>query len=361
MKITDFRLSSIWVEGMPQLLGADDFGVLGPIIRIDGYAALFNTLITSENNKLVTLPWPRRGQQKLPDHNNFWDDYVVRELRDSPHGDPGIKAWRAVVPLRHKEPLAGINRAERCFLEGWYYPHGIAVTATAWFRGHYDASTLVESASDFLRNPMSASWRNGATEMKTLSSLAESCLDRLRESAFGTVPAGHRPNPIRIITIVAAEADRADKNQANAQSDVLKAAISAVDGNPNVEIKPAKDVYATPRFRVVWRPDRVLSPAGKLHTLGCLHRNVLMATLQLASLLRGAELLRASLASPKDTFSARVEPYARAIASLIGRINGDPAKPDSTKPWLRDQIAAANATGAIDELRMRFPPMTVLK
>jgi hypothetical protein len=359
MKVTDFRLSSVWVEGLPQLLGRQDFGPLGPIIRIDKYAALFNALLTRDDHNLVTLPWPRRNREKLPSYNNFWDEYVVKELRDSGRGDTGIKAWRAVVPLRHKGPLVRINRTERCFVEGWYYPHGVAVTVTAWFRGRYDTRALGTAASDFLRNPMSVTWRDGSAQMRTLNSLAETCLDMLRQTGFGAVPGGHRPIPIRVITIVAAEADPGDEDDATGQSDVLRGAISAVDGNPAVEIKPAKDVYATPRFRVIWRPDRALSPTGKIHTLGCLHRNVLMPTLQVASLLRGAELLRASLANPDDAFPPRVEPYARATAGLIGRINGDPAKPASSKPWLREQIAVANANGTIDDLRAEFSMLEI--
>jgi hypothetical protein len=72
-----------------------------------------------------------------------------------------------------------------------------------------------------------------------------------------------------------------------------------------------------------------------------------MATLQVASLLRCAEMLGA--ANKNVGLPARVETYARKLGGLIGRING--GVETYYQKCLRDQIAAANAKGAVDALR----------
>src|ERR1700688_3170497 len=134
MKVADFRLSSIWVEASPTLLAADNTGHLGSIVRSDEYANLFNGILKSDNDPLCTVPWSRGPKQKYPTHSHYWNEYIIREIRDHTKADPGNKAWRAVLPLPRKVPLVSFNRGDRCYIEGWYYPHGVALTATLWSR-----------------------------------------------------------------------------------------------------------------------------------------------------------------------------------------------------------------------------------
>jgi hypothetical protein len=83
-----------------------------------------------------------------------------------------------------------------------------------------------------------------------------------------------------------------------------------------------------------------------VHTMGCLHRNITLATLQVASLLRCAELIGGT---PGAAVLQRINPYARKMAGLIGRING--GTETYRQKCLQHQVSLANAKGAIDGLR----------
>lgn len=357
MKVNDFRLSGIWVEAFPVQLGRDDHGTLGATVRADKYAGLFNDLLTSDAHPLVTLPWARVGGKKYPDYNGYWNDYIIGGLRDHGKADAGIKAWRSAVPMRHKATLVRLNRADRCFVEGWYWPHGIALTVTLRCSRSLGPKQLGVEVQDFLHGTLNVTWPDGRTADTTLNGLVNDCLDQLRNAAFGPVEAGFRPQPMLVLTVVDAKHEAAEADPAAAEKTMMNAAISAVGGNPNAEIASERDVYTFSRGRLVWRPDRALSNGGQVHTLGCLHRNITMATTQVASLLRGAEVLSALVKDGDQGLSARIEPYARMVGGTIGRIYG--GIETYRQECLRSQIAAANAKGSIDALRqaLNLPPL----
>jgi hypothetical protein len=357
MKVNDFRLSGIWVEAFSEQLGGSDRGPLGPTVRANDYAKRFNDLLTSDTDPLVTLPWAHTAGEKYPAYNGYWNDYIIGELRDLGKGDAGIKAWRSAVPMRHKAALATINRLDRCFVEGWYWPHGIAVTATLWCQRSLDSGKLGPEVQDFLHGTLNVTWPDGRTADTKLNKLADSCLDQLRKAAFGPIGEGFRPQPMQVLTIVDAKHEAADTDQEAAKKALLNTAISAAGGNPGAKIAPDRDVFTFSRGRLIWNPDLALSDGGKIHTLGCLHRNITIATTQVASLLRGAEVLNAFVKDGGPGLAARVEPYARTIGGTIGRIYG--GKETYRQECLRKQIAAANEKGAIDALRqvLKLPPL----
>jgi hypothetical protein len=357
MKVNDFRLSGIWVEAFPEQLGSDDRGVLGPTVRRNDYAKRFNGLLTSDTDPLMTFPWTRTAGKKYPAYNRYWNDYIIDELSNHSKADAGIKAWRSAVPMRHKATLVRINRRDRCYIEGWYWPHGIALTVTLWCRRSLDPKQLGTEVQNFLHGALNVNWPDGRTADTTLNGLVNGCLDRLREAGFDSIEAGLRPPPMLVLTVVDAKHEAADTDQAAAKKAMMNAAISAAGGNPDGKIESGRDVYTFSRGRLIWRADRALSD-DKVHTLGCLHRNITMATTQVASLLSGAEILSAFVQAGGQGLSARVEPYARVVGGTIGRIYGtktDEPEKDGQKTYrqecLRSQIAAANATGGIDVLR----------
>jgi|SRR5271156_2226777 hypothetical protein len=162
MKVTDFRLSCIWVEGARQVLGLQDVGTLVACVQVDNYAPLFNRLLQSDDHPSLTVPWSRRSGKLFPERNNYWTKYVVTELANSPRENRGKKAWQAIVPVRREDHLVKVERTERCFVEGWFYPHGIALTTTCWFRkiqGGYDAGELQAVAATFLQSRRSSQRR----------------------------------------------------------------------------------------------------------------------------------------------------------------------------------------------------------
>ena len=356
MKVNDFRLSGIWVEAFPEQLGTEDRGVLGSTVRADRYAGLFNDLLTSDTHPLVTLPWARAGGKKYPDYNGYWNDYIIAGLRDHGRADAGVKAFRSAVPMRHKATLARINGLGRCFVEGWYWPHGIALTVTFRCSRSLGPKQFGVEVQDFLHGKLNVTWPDGRTADTTLNGLVNDCLDQLRNAAFGPIEAGFRPPPMFVLTVVDAKRDAAEADPAAAEKAMMNAAISAVGGNPDAKIASDRNIYTFSRGRLIWRPDRALSNGGQVHTLGCLHRNITMATTQVASLLRGAEVLSA-LVKDGQGLPARIEPYARMVGGTIGRIYG--GIETYHQGCLRSQIAAANAKGGIDALRqaLNLPPL----
>ena len=357
MKVNDFRLSSIWVEAFPDQLGTKDCGRLGPTIKPNNYAQLFNGPLNSDTDPLVTLPWARTAGEKYPAYNRYWNAYIIGELRDHGKADAGIKAFKSAVPMRHKAILVTINRADRCFVEGWYWPHGIALTVTLRCARSLDSKQLGDEVQDFQHGTLNVTWPDGQIADTNLNGLVNSCLDRLRTAAFGPIEAGLRPPPMHVLTVVDAKHEAADTDQEAAKKALLNTAISAVGGNAGEKIAPDGDIFTFSRGRVIWNPNRALLDGGKLHTLGCLHRNITIATTQVASLLRGAEVLNGFVEDGGPGLAARVEPYARVIGGTIARIYG--GKQTYRQECLRAQIAAANAKGGIDALRqaLNLPPL----
>ena len=349
MKVRDFRLSSIWVEAPSVLLATDNAGRLGSIVRADDYANLFNDILQSDTDPLCTVPWSRGAKQKYPSHSHYWNQYILREIRDHTRADVGNMAWRAALPLRRKGPLVRFNRGDRCFLEGWYYPHGVALTATLWCRKQLSPDAFRAEVRNFLLEKLSVTWPDDSTASVTLNSLAEQCLDILRKEAFGDIDAGYRPSPHRTLTVVHAQHEPAETDQAAAKKALFDAAISAAGGDPEQQIPFSRNIYVISRNRVIWRPDCAVTEPGQLHVLGCLHRNVTMGTLQVASLLRAAEVLGGVYRDQNNVLPARIDPYAYRVGGIIARIHG--GIDTYAQDCLRDQIAAANAQGQLNLLR----------
>jgi hypothetical protein len=134
MKVTDFRLSCIWVEGARQVLGLQDVGTLGACVQVDNHAPLFNRLLHPDDHPSLTVPWSCRSGKLFRERYKYRAKYVVAELANSPRENRGKKARQAIVPVRRKDHLVKVERAERCFVEGWFYPDGISPTTTCWFR-----------------------------------------------------------------------------------------------------------------------------------------------------------------------------------------------------------------------------------
>ena len=343
MKVTDFRLTCIWVEGARQVLGTQDVGTLGACVQQDIYASLFNRLLQPDDHPLFTVPWSRRSGKLFPDRNSYWAKYVVADLTNSAADKRGNKAWKAIVPLRRKDHLVTFERNERCFIEGWFYPHGIALTATCWFRTvqGYDPGELEAVAATFLSGPLDVVWPGAKRQRLGLDGLSRACLDQLRQEAFGAIEPGAQPDPLRILTVVSAQADPADKKPKDTERAVLQAAITAIGGNAEAATRPepGSHIHVLSKGRVIWRPDKARAARGNTHTMGCLHRNIVVATTQVASLLRGVDAFLAALEEDNGAMAPRAEPYAKRLAEQLAQIHG--GKDTYDQACLRSQTEAA--------------------
>ncbi len=357
MKITRLRLSSIWVEAFPAVLNAAAAGPLGRLTQASDYADLFNALLSGGTNALVDLPWPRLPPAKYPDRNNFWNETIVTSLRDRPDSNLGKQAWRAGVPLRYRPGLAAVQSGERAFVEGWFHPHGIGLSMTIWLSGDFDQGGVQQALDNALHAPLRVAWPDGRQTLEPAAQLAATLLDTLRQQGFGLADAGFRPAPLRIVTVIKAEHDPQEQHPAQAEAAMLDAVLTAIGGPPSATLTPNRDIWVFPLGRVIWRPDRFLSTMRNLHTLGCLHRNVVMGTLQVASLLRGIDLLVANVVGTGGPVPPWIEPYARMIAGLIGRIYG--GTETYAQPSLQLMIGQRQPRSQADKLRNRFnlPPL----
>jgi len=348
MKVDEFRLSRVWVEGVARQL-TEDCGRLGALVQHDVYVSRFKSILETDGDGLITIPWPHTDG-KLPAHNNFWNGYVIREIRDHLNSNPGERAWSAIVPFARRTSIFRIDRTERSFVEAWYHPHGVAVAVTAWFKGSFEPGEMEATANAFLRDGLKIESAAGASSVMTLNQLGAAALDAVRGEAFGSVDAGYRPDPLTVLTLLNASA--AETEDASAAEPFLRVALSIVGADPDTKPQPDRSIYAADRGRVIWRRDRAVSPAQNLHTLGCLHRNVTVSSMQIASLLRAADMLGALCEDRGNDLPSRIEPFGRTVAGLIARIYG--GKGIYSAPFLRAQIAAANAHGRLSALRACF-------
>jgi hypothetical protein len=346
MKVNDFRICYAAVEGVPEQM-SHDCGRLGGLVRASTYATLFKQVLEADGDALVTTPWPYELGLPTPRRNHYWSAYVADEIRNHQGRNAGDIAFRAVVPLRRKQSLVRFDWPHRAFVEGWYYPHGVATTITAWFLGAFDPKEMKAAADAFTFEPLTLTWSDPSRNLPgslTLGQLAETVLGELRREAFDSAD-GTGGIPFTTVTVVRATAEPSDK--ASASAAFVDTALSLAGIQRDGKTAPDRAIYAQSHGRVVWREDYAVEADGKRHALGCLHRNVAIATMQTASLVQAATQL-AAVGDRKGALDARIEPFGRVVAGLVARVYGGATW---APPFLRDQIKDANEHGSISGLR----------
>jgi hypothetical protein len=347
MKVNDFRICYAAVEGIPEQMSRD-CGRLGGLVRATTYATLFKQVLESDDDALVTTPWPHELGLPTRRRNHYWSAYVTDDIRNHQGRNAGDVAFRAVVPLRRKQSLVRFDWPHRAFVEGWYHPHGVATTVTARFLGEFDPSEMKAAADSFTFEPLTLTWSDTSRNLPTaltLAQLAETVLAELRREAFGAAD-GAGGMPFTTVTVIRATPEPSDK--ASASTAFVDTALSLAGIQRDGKTAPDRAIYAQSRGRVVWRQDYATEADGKRHALGCLHRNVSIATMQVASLIQAATQL-ATVGDRKGALDARIEPFGRVVAGLLARVYGGATW---APPFLRDQIKDANEHGSLNGLRV---------
>lgn len=347
MQVSSCRLSWIWVEVVPGLLIAPaPAAPLGAIIDKDAYTALFQSLLQSDTHPLVTYPWPARSGPIDSPRNRYWYNAVLRRLRGADAARIATSAWAAMLPLRRKDPPLRIA-TDRSFVEGWYHPHGAALSITACLSGNFDAAALKDAAWQLARAPLPVVFDSGPAEQQRLDAIAGRALAALRREAFGDLEEREPERPLCILTVVRAAPEAGDTEATTAA--LRQACIEAAGGDPSGPARVAESITTWPRGRLIWRPDRMLATHSGVHTLGCLHRNVVMGSLQVASLLAACDAVLDVIDNANNKIPPRLDSFARAVAGLIGRIKG--GVDTYAQACLADQIEAADQGGRISRLR----------
>ena len=283
VQIQEFRLSFIWTES---ILGALTRSPAPAIPRPEvrdrsAYAAYFDGAAGA-----AARPWPGRFQ-------GFWEEY----LEHKPLPDvSGQIAYRQLVPLR----VANVVRprtldpdAVTANVEGLLYPWGTGLIVTVRYRhGWPDLETPVEAAAQIRGEP----WYRGPADgrVRRLDDVAHDALTALRTEAFGDLPGTVLTSePFSIHTVVRASGARDDMSpglepvqrflhgvtsfSASWASDELPE-IKEVTVGGRRNRPPDHILYGRRRGRAVWAPDSALKPGGAVHTLGCQHRNLVLAS-----------------------------------------------------------------------------------
>lgn len=332
--VRDVRLSVLWYENDPELLGEDaPTGELAFLRRAVTWLPRFESVKAyADDPDELTPPWPRhRGK-------HFWNLYLGQD----PHDISAREAWNRSVPLRWRPPveIAVDDLPVRFDAEGFFFPFGRAFILTARLsspRGEA-ALTLDETVEACLairrEGSLRATWSGGHQEELTAPALAGKVLTLLRERARGAHAGAPYVAPFSTTTFVRVEgADPASPIPAGEQLHralttltrwpsrttwkIAAVPSSLDDALPDVDDIPGH-LHLTHRHgHVAWLP------AVATRQLTCFHRNQSLASLQVEAL---GGLTRTTANRPgRHLLPAEHDRLARKVAGLLGRIyGGDP-------------------------------------
>jgi hypothetical protein len=307
IQIKDLRLSFIWVETVLDLLnGTIPKDATMPFLgSSQDYADMHERLAKDEETPLhLKSPW------HASEGRSFWTFYLDSK---TPPEIIHEKAWKSLVPFRGAVPVKIIAPYPkwRFVAEAFYYPHGLGLVITAICSATLSLYEAVNQAFGIHgQQDLDFEWKGGPVNSKRLDSIATKCLTELRKAAFGqkATPAYSTIIPFTVFSVVRGEgASLTNKMVAKSE---LHRALEAVTGwqtswasdplpgdfsdavlkaqKPEQEGSAKKKspnlLYGRDRGRAIWRPASFSSQGKKIHTLGCYHRNVVFAALQVESL-----------------------------------------------------------------------------
>jgi len=306
VKIQDFRLSFTWVETLPGAAGwttplAPAFSFLR---KNDLYAKAFRDALTGASPAGLEVPWKEHKKQF------FWKYYLGGPALNDVSGG---QAWEHLVPLRTKLPFLVKNWGPGyALLEGFCYPHGLALVVTCRVITELSLPQAVELAYR-IKNGEEKFSVESVKKLTNLSleSLAENGLTWLREAVLGKkAQAGKQRDVFTVFTVVKAE----PLTRFELGAEVHRALQAITEWSPDPDtatLLPLDDVkvpvkkstaggsmlFARRRARAIWFPGLFAKKDPKKPSLGCYHRNQLFAAMQVDSL---GGLVKATFGLLKD-------------------------------------------------------------
>jgi hypothetical protein len=331
-EINVLRLSFVYVETLLGLVTGElaqapyDF-----LVHRFSYVDRFDRAAGDDEHGDLQRPWPHtRGK-------SFWTFYFEG---NTPHGSiKGEQAWRGITPFRQRLPWSAESTAGsdcQISIDAFVYPHGVATVLYLSLAGKFTPELIARRALEIRRRPIfSTSTRDRDL---TLDRLAGRILDATRTIAFGTVPAGTRPPyPFSVATVIRgsgvdSEKPLPEKSPEHRLLEVLtawppawegagtpplsKATVPISKGSPSGHL-----LYARNRGRAPWMPGYFCLDPGVVRSLGCLHRNLVFASMQVDSL---AYFMAATsrLLDEGHELGEEHRDLARRAASVLGRLYG---------------------------------------
>ncbi len=326
--VREVRLSLLWTYTPP-------FDSTTRLTDRKGYSQAFKDARTGKSP--FRLPWiPGR-------RHHFWEFYL--EKSPLKFVDTNV-ARRHLMPLRLKH-VAGLDASlpgVTCNVEGYAFPHGIGVIVNLYVRESMRLDKMVDRLYEVRGTQYQVHWPpdSDATIGKiSPEQLAFVAIDQLRKRTVDNTPAESFGNPFSIATIV--EAEGAELSETSRQLHQILHGLCS--GNKfwrhdklpplhsnclriqteHVDTVPATVLYGLKDSRALWFPqyfrDVRGDEVGKIRTLGCYHRNLVLASLQTKNLIglmrRGADWL-----NREGPIPGTMDTLPRHAAGILGRLYG---------------------------------------
>ena len=340
----------------------------GFFARSSAYKAKFEELRSViDPGEGLSLPWRETCA------HSFWKHYFRdTHLRDV---KPGIAQDNYLVPFRKRvnpqHILTPWLTKRAVTLEGFFYRHGVAAVITVRVR---DCASLDEAVERAFQARHSGSYRvkwGGGSEDNSysLSALAEYLLDSFCEDALG--PDGEKGkgfSPFSIATVIQGGSEYRDQpvKQGDEIHKALEALTTWTESWPSVNPPQLEDkrfpirhpqdnhyLYGDRQGRAVWFPKLFTPPedGSKRYALGWYSRNLLLASLQTASL--GAFLTHTAdrLKTGADIPNSQKLCARAAIKALDGLSQGQ----NTYRTWsTRVQIEQSGFLDAMNYLKTKL-------
>ncbi|MGV1050324.1 MAG: hypothetical protein ACOYD4_17575 [Solirubrobacterales bacterium] len=325
--------------------------------RVD-YQELFQTARRAQLGPL-TVPWPVHESQ------GFWERYLSQWRTLA--AVKAREAWRASVPLRSSSPMLLVSDDEDVTVatEGFIHPWGGTFVITAKLTGSWSLEAAAERVRELRREKGFASSAPEAAWSR-LDDLAAQGLDALREDA-GAAVAGSRSDGFAVFSLLhgdGAEADFDPREDATGAARFLHAVTSFSPTWASDELRPLDQakvaglstgppthlIYGSPRARAIWSPAHFTLPAGPSQTtLGCHHRNLVLASMQTESLARFAAATADRLGTNRALSDEHRSQIGCAVVTLADLYTGSPRTYRSGS--VRAQLDQAQLLPPINEVR----------
>jgi hypothetical protein len=365
IQIYDFRLSLIWMESYLDLLeplGASQ-APLSFLGRSYEYEAAFDTLLHDREATVgpdLTLPWLNIR------HQGFWRHYF-----DGKAPPTARMCWQNLVPLRGTLPVTPPPSwlPGRIHVESYYYPHGTALVVTAVCTAALSPEEVVLMARRIRKTgKYTADWLPAQSKWVGLKTLADLALDMQRETALGpgTSLRARTVEPFTVLTVVQAEGVDFEPPPENGEVHRMLEAVTAWPNGWRSCPLPALDqvkletglvgaadvFYGRKRGRAIWFPEQFCDQGVDAHTLSCYHRNILLASMtveSLVALVKAAnEVIERGMRLSPDEQSC-----ARHAARILGQLYGGAASSYGTMST-NAQIDQNDYAPPIGQLRRYF-------
>jgi hypothetical protein len=326
--IHDLRVTIAWSETFIDLLAdpAPTGAPLAGLGRRDTFAKLHEEARSGELPGGLASPWPRpRGQM-------FWTYYCEKRL---PADVTGLQSWRWLVPLRATLPAPQAPAGVRANAEAFFHPHGTTLVVTFSLRRDLPLFAAVAAAMELRREALLVD----AGGPVTVDRWAQGAMLQLRQRVLGSPAAATSllGEPLTVTTVVDASGVDLDASP----GEPVHRAVDAWAGwsptwknnaLPNLEARtiptrqapPSHLLYGSRRGRTVWFPARFgetkPKPTKSKPTLSCYHRNLVLASLQVDSLL-GLVANAIALQDDGVTGSAALNACHARAAEVLGRLH----------------------------------------